>query len=63
VEDSINGVRAGRAAGATVVLIPSHSVPAPAEAHDIAHLVVPSLAHLDPEALAGAPGGEPAAPR
>jgi beta-phosphoglucomutase-like phosphatase (HAD superfamily) len=51
VEDSINGVRAGRAAGALVVLIPSHSVPAPAEAHAIADLVVASLADLDPNTL------------
>jgi beta-phosphoglucomutase-like phosphatase (HAD superfamily) len=54
VEDSINGVRAGRAAGATVVIIPSHSVPAPPEAHDIADAVVPSLTALDPDALAEA---------
>lgn len=52
VEDSINGVRAGRAAGMTVVLVPNHSVPAPAEAHEIADHVVPSLAALDPRALA-----------
>jgi beta-phosphoglucomutase-like phosphatase (HAD superfamily) len=52
VEDSINGVRAGKAAGATVVLIPSHSVPAPPEAHGIADAIVPSLALLDPDALA-----------
>ena len=54
VEDSINGVRAGKAAGATVVIIPSHSVPAPPEAHDIADAVVPSLSQLDPDALAEA---------
>jgi beta-phosphoglucomutase-like phosphatase (HAD superfamily) len=52
VEDSINGVRAGKAAGATVVLIPSHSVPPPPEANDIADAIVPSLSALDPDALA-----------
>ena len=52
VEDSINGVRAGNAAGATVAIIPSHSVPAPPEAHEIADAVVGSLSELDPDALA-----------
>lgn len=52
VEDSINGVRAGKAAGMTVVLVPSHSVPAPPEAHVIADHVLPSLADLDPDAVA-----------
>jgi beta-phosphoglucomutase-like phosphatase (HAD superfamily) len=51
VEDSINGVRAGRAAGMTVVLVPNLSVPAPAAAHDLADHVVESLAALDPDAL------------
>jgi HAD superfamily hydrolase (TIGR01509 family) len=57
VEDSINGVRAGKAAGATVVLVPSHSVPAPVEAHAIADAIVPSLAVLDPDALAASTAG------
>ena len=35
-----------------VVLIPTQSVPPPAEAHDIADAVIPSLALLDPDALA-----------
>jgi len=54
VEDSINGVRAGKAAGMTVVLVPNRSVPAPAEAHEIADHVVPSLAALAPGSLAPA---------
>lgn len=56
VEDSINGVRAGKAAGMTVVLVPSLSVPAPQEAHAIADHVIPSLAALDPDDLAPAVG-------
>ena len=55
VEDSINGVRAGKASGATVVLVPSVSVPAPAEAHAIADHVISSLATLDPDVLEPAP--------
>jgi beta-phosphoglucomutase-like phosphatase (HAD superfamily) len=51
VEDSRNGVRAGRAAGMTVALIPNPSVPAAARADGEADHVVPSLADLDPEAL------------
>jgi HAD superfamily hydrolase (TIGR01509 family) len=48
VEDSYNGVRAGRAAGMTVVLVPNHSIP-PAEGTDeLADIVLPSLAALDP---------------
>jgi len=51
VEDSVNGVRAGRAAGMTVVLVPSHSVPPSPEARALAHLVLDRLADLDPDAL------------
>jgi len=51
VEDSLNGVRAGKAAGMTVALIPNPSVPAAARADGEADHVVPSLADLDPEAL------------
>lgn len=53
VEDSVNGARAGRAAGMTVVLVSGPGQPAPAEARDIAHHVVPSLAALDPDRLRG----------
>ncbi len=52
VEDSINGVRAGKAAGMTVVLVPNASVPPPADAHAIADHVVASLAELVPGSLA-----------
>jgi HAD superfamily hydrolase (TIGR01509 family) len=48
VEDSINGVRAGVAAGMTVVLVPNASVPPAPGAAAIAHHVLPSLRDLDP---------------
>jgi beta-phosphoglucomutase-like phosphatase (HAD superfamily) len=51
VEDSINGVRAGKAAGMTVALVPNSSVPPGGNARDLADAIVPSLAHLDPDAL------------
>ncbi len=51
VEDSLNGVRAGRAAGMTVVLVPNASVPPAGNARDVADHVVPSLAALDPDTL------------
>jgi HAD superfamily hydrolase (TIGR01509 family) len=54
VEDSLNGARAGRAAGMTVVLVPSESVPPPDEARSIAHHVLRGLAELDPDSLAPA---------
>jgi HAD superfamily hydrolase (TIGR01509 family) len=50
VEDSLNGVRAGLAAGMTVVLVPNPTVPPAGNARDLAHHVVPSLAELDPDA-------------
>lgn len=48
VEDSINGLRAARAAGMTVVLVPNHSVPPAPGAADLADVVVDRLADLDP---------------
>jgi beta-phosphoglucomutase-like phosphatase (HAD superfamily) len=51
VEDSINGVRAGRAAGMAVVLVPSPSVPPAGDARDLADLVLDRLADLDPDAI------------
>ena len=51
VEDSVNGVRAGKAAGMTVVLVPNASAPPTDEARDLADHIVGSLAVLDPDAL------------
>jgi beta-phosphoglucomutase-like phosphatase (HAD superfamily) len=53
VEDSLNGVRAGKAAGMTVVLVPNASVPPGGNAPELADAIVPSLADLDPDALPG----------
>jgi HAD superfamily hydrolase (TIGR01509 family) len=59
VEDSINGLRAGRAAGMTTVLVPNASVPPEEGAESIADHVVARLADVDPAALGG-PAAKPA---
>jgi HAD superfamily hydrolase (TIGR01509 family) len=51
VEDSYNGVRAGRAAGMTVVLVPNDSVPPAPGTEEFADLVLDRLADLDPDAV------------
>jgi HAD superfamily hydrolase (TIGR01509 family) len=48
VEDSYNGVRAGKAAGMTVVLVPNVSVPPAPGTADLADLVLDRLTELDP---------------
>ncbi len=53
VEDSLNGVLAGKAAGMTVALVPNASVPPGGNARALADAIVPSLADLDPDALLG----------
>lgn len=52
VEDSLNGVKAARAAGMTVVLVPNASVPPAPGATELADLVLPRLADLDPGVFA-----------
>lgn len=53
VEDSLNGVLAGRAAGMTVALVPNASVPPGEGAAEAADLVLARLADLDPRHLPG----------
>ena len=52
VEDSANGVRAGRAAGMVVVLVPNAKVPPEPGAAKLADLVVERLDELEPAAIA-----------
>ena len=51
VEDSLNGVRAGKAARMTVVLVPNTSVPPAAGTVDLADVVLERLSDLDLDAL------------
>lgn len=51
VEDSLNGLKAGRAAGMTTVLVPNRSVPPAPGSDEVADLVIGSLAELDPSAI------------
>jgi HAD superfamily hydrolase (TIGR01509 family) len=48
VEDSLNGVLAGKAAGMTVALVPNASVPPAPGAIELADLVLARIADLDP---------------
>lgn len=50
-EDSINGVRAGAAAGMTVILVPNASVPPAPGSEDLAHHVLARLGDLDPASM------------
>jgi HAD superfamily hydrolase (TIGR01509 family) len=48
VEDSLNGVRAAKAAGMTTVLVPNASIPPADGAGDLADLTLERLGQLDP---------------
>ncbi len=52
VEDSLNGVRAGKAAGMTVALVPNASVPPAPGTEAIADVTLERLADLDPDSVA-----------
>jgi beta-phosphoglucomutase-like phosphatase (HAD superfamily) len=53
VEDSINGLRAAKAAGMIAVLVPNAAVPPAEGAEALADVVLARLADLDPDDLAG----------
>jgi len=57
VEDSYNGIRAGRAAGMTVVLVPNATIPPAPGTRELAHAVVDRLGDLDPSRFAPAASG------
>jgi HAD superfamily hydrolase (TIGR01509 family) len=48
VEDSVNGVRAGKAAGMTVALVPNAGVPSAIGVLELADLVLERITDLDP---------------
>jgi len=52
VEDSLNGVLAGRAAGMTVVLVPNATIPPAPGAREAANLVLDDLRQFDPRRMA-----------
>lgn len=64
VEDSVNGVRAGIAAGMTVILVPNASVPPGRGAAELAHHQLPRLRDLEPDLLPLRPdAADPDSPR
>jgi HAD superfamily hydrolase (TIGR01509 family) len=54
IEDTLNGLKAGRAAGMTTVLVPNRSVPPAAGSEEVADVVLDRLAELDPAAISQA---------
>jgi len=66
VEDSLNGLKAARAAGMTAVLVPNRSIPPAPGAEAVADVVLERIADLDPVAIdrdrrqADGRGGDPA---
>ena len=55
VEDSLNGLKAGRAAGMTTVLVPNRSIPPAPGSETFADLVIGGIAELDPATIERAP--------
>ena len=55
VEDSLNGLRAARAAGMSTVLVPNHSVPPASGWQPFADAVLERLSDLDPDRLFALP--------
>ena len=53
IEDSENGVLAGKGAGAHVVLVPNPSVPPTQHAYAVADTVIARLGDVDPDRLPG----------
>jgi HAD superfamily hydrolase (TIGR01509 family) len=51
VEDSLNGLKAARAAGMTTVLVPNHSIPPAEGAEACADLVLERIGDLEPETV------------
>src|SRR5262245_28538900 len=51
VEGSLNGLRAGRAAGMTTILVPNASIPPAPGAEAYADVALERLADLDPDAI------------
>ena len=62
VEDSLNGLRAAKAAGMSTVLVPNHSVPPAPGWEPFADAVLARLADLDPDRLFARPPAGSARP-